>query len=127
MLCGGRLYIANLFGYDMHPSAIPPFCTAERFSDLAGVTVDVVRAWIARGYLPTKKIGKYRLVDVVAMSSLQSIALPDGMSPAGTGTPSRPARKDGRRQAPSSGQADGAPPSKHGVSSVGHGGSEGTF
>lgn len=94
----------------MQPSAIPPFCTVERFADLSGVSVDVVRGWVARGYLPTKKIGRYRLVDVVSMASHLQSDSGFGMSPAGAGTPPAAARRDGRRQATTPDRAADVPP-----------------
>ena len=48
---------------------ISPFLTVERAAEAIGVAEDVVRGWVARGYLPTRKIGKYRLIDVLALAS----------------------------------------------------------
>lgn len=41
-----------------------PTITQEKFAELAGVTLPTVRAWVQRGYLPTLKIGRRRLVDL---------------------------------------------------------------
>ncbi len=45
-----------------------PLCTIERYAQLVGVTPDVVRAWRARGYLPTVRVGKYTLVNLVEVA-----------------------------------------------------------
>ncbi len=46
-----------------HCSVDPaPYVTQARFADRVGVSVDVVRNWVDRGYIPSKKIGKYRMV-----------------------------------------------------------------
>lgn len=48
---------------------ISPFLTVEKAAEAIGVAEDVVRGWVARGYLPTRKIGRYRLIDVLALAS----------------------------------------------------------
>lgn len=48
---------------------IAPYMTVERTAEAFGVAEDVVRGWVARGYLPTRKIGRYRLIDVLALAS----------------------------------------------------------
>ena len=44
-----------------------PVMAADRFADLVGVSSEVVRGWIDKGYLPTMKIGRYRLVNLAAL------------------------------------------------------------
>lgn len=44
-----------------------PVLSKERFAELVGVSSDVVRGWIARGMVPTVRIGRRRLVNVAAM------------------------------------------------------------
>ena len=44
-----------------------PVMAADRFAELVGVSSEVVRGWIDKGYLPTKKIGRYRLVNLAAL------------------------------------------------------------
>lgn len=44
-----------------------PVMAADRFAELVGVSSDVVRGWIDKGYLPTMKIGRYRLVNLAAL------------------------------------------------------------
>lgn len=46
-----------------------PVLTKERFAAQVGVSVDVVRGWIARGMVPTVRIGRRRLVNVAAMQN----------------------------------------------------------
>ena len=41
-----------------------PVMTRERFAALVGVEEGVVRGWIDKGYLPTLKVGKHRLVNL---------------------------------------------------------------
>lgn len=45
-----------------------PFMTQERFSALSGLDGGVLRGMISKGYLPTIKIGRYRLINLVALS-----------------------------------------------------------
>ena len=51
-------------------SAVPsvPLMAVERFAELVGVTPDVVRGWVDRGYLPTQKIGRYRLINIAVLT-----------------------------------------------------------
>lgn len=44
-----------------------PVMAADRFAELVGVSSEVVRGWIDKGYLPTMKIGRYRLVNLAAL------------------------------------------------------------
>lgn len=44
-----------------------PVMTKERFAELVGVEVGVVRGMLDRGYLPAMKIGRHRLVNVAAL------------------------------------------------------------
>lgn len=64
-----------------------PVMTKERFAELAGMDVGVVRGMLDRGYLPAIKVGRHRLVNVAA---LQVRCLADDAS-AGFGV-SEPAR-----------------------------------
>lgn len=53
-------------------SAVPvmtPVMTKERFAELVGVEVGVVRGMIDRNHLPTVKIGRHRLVNVAALQA----------------------------------------------------------
>ncbi len=43
--------------------------TLEKFAELSGVEYGVVLGWQKKGYLPTKKIGKYSLINLVAFNA----------------------------------------------------------
>jgi DNA-binding transcriptional regulator YiaG len=47
-----------------------PLMSREKFAELCGVSVGVVQGWIARGYLPMHEMGKYRLINVIALTSM---------------------------------------------------------
>lgn len=44
-----------------------PVVTKERFAELSGLDVGVVRGMIDRGHLPTVKIGRHRLVNLAIL------------------------------------------------------------
>ncbi len=50
------------------PFVFVPTLTIERFAHSIGVSKDVVNGWIKRGYIPTVKYGKRRLVNIAAIS-----------------------------------------------------------
>jgi len=41
-----------------------PEMTMEQYAQMVGVTVGTVEKWVSRGYLPSFKLGKYRMVNV---------------------------------------------------------------
>ncbi|NOT98675.1 MAG: hypothetical protein HOO97_06230 [Sideroxydans sp.] len=45
-----------------------PIISVERFSELTGFPEGVLRGWIARGYMPTYRIGKYTAVNVALLN-----------------------------------------------------------
>lgn len=45
-----------------------PVATYERFALLSGLTHDAVRGMADRGHLPTKKIGKRRMVNLLLLA-----------------------------------------------------------
>ena len=45
-----------------------PLLTREKLAQQVGVSTGVVQGWIDKGYLPTFEIGKYRLVNVAAVT-----------------------------------------------------------
>ncbi len=50
--------------------------TQQFFAESAGLSLRVVEGWVIRGYLPTIKLGKHRLVNVaalVAQTNLESL------------------------------------------------------
>ncbi|WP_276783373.1 hypothetical protein [Thalassolituus oleivorans] len=44
-----------------------PVMAQDQFSQLTGLTQGVVRGMVERGQLPSVKIGRYRLINVVAL------------------------------------------------------------
>ena len=48
--------------------SIVPVMEKNRFSELVGIEIGVVNGWIDKGYLGTIKIGKHRLVNLLALS-----------------------------------------------------------
>ena len=42
--------------------------TAEKYAEAVGIEIGVVKGWIQRGYIPTKKIGKRRLVNIALIT-----------------------------------------------------------
>jgi hypothetical protein len=54
-----------------------PVMTKERFAELVGVEVGVIRGMLDRGYLPSKKIGRHRFINVAL---LQVQCLQEGAS-----------------------------------------------
>lgn len=47
--------------------AAPPFMPWAEFADWCRIPAGVVRGWIDRGYIPTKRVGKHLLVNVEAV------------------------------------------------------------
>jgi hypothetical protein len=45
-----------------------PLITCQRYADLVGVDLEVVRGWVAKGYVPTIKVGKYSLVNLALIN-----------------------------------------------------------
>lgn len=50
------------------PNTPVPVMTKDRFSELSGLEPGVIRGMIDRGQLPTIKIGRHRLINVLALS-----------------------------------------------------------
>ncbi len=50
-----------------------PVISQELFSELTGFTPKTISGWIARGYIPTVKIGKRRAINLQAMSQELSL------------------------------------------------------
>jgi hypothetical protein len=46
-----------------------PFMTPDKFADAIGLSKGVVGGWIDQGYLPTTKIGRYRMINMVVLVS----------------------------------------------------------
>lgn len=45
-----------------------PLATFERFAMLSGLTHDAVRGMADRGHLPTRKVGKRRLINLLRLT-----------------------------------------------------------
>ncbi len=52
---------------------LSPVVSKERFAEISGLEVGVVRGMLDRGYLPAMKIGRHRLVNLSALHA-QSLA-----------------------------------------------------
>ncbi|WHI46782.1 hypothetical protein [Microbulbifer sp. VAAF005] len=52
------------------PSIKTPVCTQEQYAVDAGHTLKTVRAQVDRGYLPTIKIGRYRMINLMQLSRM---------------------------------------------------------
>ncbi|MDP3332639.1 MAG: hypothetical protein Q8S55_11755 [Methylococcaceae bacterium] len=46
-----------------------PVMHPDKFADLIGLSAGVVGGWIDLGYVPTLKIGKYRMINLAAMTN----------------------------------------------------------
>ena len=56
---------------DLEFSKLPvfvPVLSVDRYAKSIGIEVGVVDGWVKRGYIPTIKIGKRRLVNIAAMT-----------------------------------------------------------
>lgn len=59
----------------MEPSRTPlipvtvPTMTIDRFSELSGLDEGVIQGHIRRGYLPTVKMGRYRMINVALLTA----------------------------------------------------------
>ena len=43
---------------------VPPVMHYKKFAELTGVSEGVVRGWMDKGLIPTRKQGRYRLIDI---------------------------------------------------------------
>lgn len=48
---------------------MPPVMHPDKFAELIGLSSGVVGGWIQLGYLPTLKIGKYRMINLSALTA----------------------------------------------------------
>lgn len=44
-----------------------PFMTPDKFAQAIGLSKGVVGGWIDQGYIPTAKIGRYRMINMVVL------------------------------------------------------------
>lgn len=58
-------------GQDLGPllpfQVVVPFMTRQRYAELTGISLGVVDAWVDRGYVPSRVVGKRRLVNIAAL------------------------------------------------------------
>lgn len=47
-----------------------PLVTNAEFASLVGVSEGVIDGWVKRDYVPTVKLGKYRLINIAKLNSL---------------------------------------------------------
>ncbi|WAR44577.1 hypothetical protein [Methylomonas rapida] len=52
-----------------------PVMTMTQFGELAGMTYDSVKSQVINGNLPSIKIGKKRMVNVVALTEMAKLAI----------------------------------------------------
>lgn len=45
-----------------------PVMAPDRFAELVGVPSGVVQGWIDKGYVPTTKIGRWRLINLALLT-----------------------------------------------------------
>lgn len=45
-----------------------PVMEKSKFAELVGVDVGVVNGWIDKGYIPSMKLGKHRLVNIALLA-----------------------------------------------------------
>lgn len=50
------------------PPVSTPDMTMDQYAKICGVTKDVVRGWISKGYLPTIRRGKYTLINTMKLA-----------------------------------------------------------
>lgn len=50
-------------------SVISPVVTKERFACLSGLTEGVIQGMIEKGHLPSVKIGRHRLINLVGLAA----------------------------------------------------------
>lgn len=54
---------------NMPESPRVPFMHPTKFSELIGLSSGVVGGWIDQGYIPTVKVGKYRMINLVSIEA----------------------------------------------------------
>jgi excisionase family DNA binding protein len=48
-------------------SVLPPLLSREHFASFVGTTLDTVRGWAQTNTIPTVKVGRHRLINVVRL------------------------------------------------------------
>lgn len=49
---------------------IVPVMEKNRFAELIGMDIGIVNGWIEKGHLETVKFGRYRLINLLALSQV---------------------------------------------------------
>lgn len=75
-----------------------PLSTAEKFANDCGLPVDVVRGWVEKGLIPSVKIGKRRMINLVLLGDQCRNGFPE-IDYEGTACPARSASEDRARSA----------------------------
>jgi len=47
-----------------------PLMDRTKFAQLSGIDEGVLKAWIAKGYIPTYQVGKYRLINLALLNQM---------------------------------------------------------
>lgn len=50
------------------PTPQVPFMHPDKFAEQIGLSKGVVGGWIDQGYVPTIKVGKYRMINLIALT-----------------------------------------------------------
>ena len=48
-------------------SVLPPLLSREHFASFVGATLDTVRGWAQTDTIPTVKVGRHRLINIVKL------------------------------------------------------------
>ncbi|WP_353979474.1 DNA-binding protein [Salinicola endophyticus] len=49
--------------------ALVPLMTKERFADLSGLSLDTIEGHLRRGYLPSYKLGRHRMINIALLQA----------------------------------------------------------
>ena len=55
--------------YEVLSNQLVPLISAEKFAELCGMEASIVKSWCYKRTLPSKKIGKYRMINVSALQA----------------------------------------------------------
>ncbi|MBE0471335.1 MAG: hypothetical protein IBX55_17715 [Methyloprofundus sp.] len=51
-----------------------PLMHASKFAEISGLSLGVINGWIRQDYLPTVKIGKYSMINMISLTNQLSQA-----------------------------------------------------
>ena len=64
----GSLWVLNMIVTDKIPlGGYSPLMTVSHFAELVGLSEGVVTGWVKRGYIPTIKAGRHRLINIAKL------------------------------------------------------------